>query len=385
MVSALSPINFGPSQQEPNLMESYLSGRQDYQKSQLNDQAIQQNNQELSQADYEKAVQRLSVLGRLATKAKEYQTIEERQQFAQSLNPEMLKSVGIDPEMVKTVSLDDKSLDGIIAQANAALPQTRATGEAASFNEMTRGLNDVDKEKARRVALGLDPRMQGSAAITIADRNLTNTVGESEAEIERKKKQAIADVEMKNNPLIAANTDIERAKVELTTRPLIEAATTKAKLETENKVGKEQTQNTASSKLEDATLLYNDLANADLNKVYGKGESLYPDWARSQEGINMIAKRNQLVAMLKLGASGELKGQGTITDPERQMIGEAATLLTNPDISPQLAKDALDRAMVVLRRNAGKPSGQSSSQNMGEGVIKQSKKLTYDPATGTFK
>lgn len=106
-------------------------------------------------------------------------------------------------------------------------------------------------------------------------------------------------------------------------------------------------------KIEDADRVYKDLAGADLDKIYGRGESLYPDFFRSQEGIDMQAKRDQLVGMLQLGARGELKGQGQITEGEQKILSNSVTILANPNISPEAARSAIDDAMRILYRNAG--------------------------------
>lgn len=58
------------------------------------------------------------------------------------------------------------------------------------FEGMTAGLGEEDKEKARRVALGLDPRAVGSAAMTTATTGLTDQVAESESTIKGSVKQA---------------------------------------------------------------------------------------------------------------------------------------------------------------------------------------------------
>lgn len=51
------------------------------------------------------------------------------------------------------------------------------------FEGMTEGLSESDKDRARRIALGLDARAVGSSAITTATTGLTDTVAQSEAAI----------------------------------------------------------------------------------------------------------------------------------------------------------------------------------------------------------
>lgn len=51
------------------------------------------------------------------------------------------------------------------------------------FESMTSGLSEEEKQKARRISLGLDPRAQGSADITTATTGLTDVVAESKGKI----------------------------------------------------------------------------------------------------------------------------------------------------------------------------------------------------------
>lgn len=91
------------------------------------------------------------------------------------------------------------------------------------------------------------------------------------------------------------------------------------------------------------------LINADLSSIYGRGESLYPDLLRNQAGIDLMAQRDKFVGMLKLAAAGKMKGQGSISDSERKTLNDAATTLSNPNISPELAAREIQKANDALR------------------------------------
>lgn len=144
-----------------------------------------------------------------------------------------------------------------------------------------------------------------------------------------------------------------KADVRLRTGPEIESRVAEARrlatLQAEKQFGQQGQQN----RLEDFDTAYNLLKNADLDVIYGRGEAWVPEYLRSQKGIDLIARRNQIVGMLKLGARGELKGQGQITEGEQGILGQAITVLENPNISPELASKALDEARSVLYKNAG--------------------------------
>lgn len=133
----------------------------------------------------------------------------------------------------------------------------------------------------------------------------------------------------------------------------IETIVTTARETAKKDVEKKVTQEGQKTKLNQADEIYQELKKADLDKIYGFGESLYPDFLRSEEGVTLQAKRDQLIGMLKLAGRGELKGQGPITEGEQAIVAEAATILTNPNISPEAARKALDNAMEILYRNAG--------------------------------
>lgn len=55
--------------------------------------------------------------------------------------------------------------------------------ELQEFESMTSGLSEEEKQKAKRISLGLDPRAQGSADITTATTGLTDVVAESKGKI----------------------------------------------------------------------------------------------------------------------------------------------------------------------------------------------------------
>lgn len=136
--------------------------------------------------------------------------------------------------------------------------------------------------------------------------------------------------------------------------PQYKAAVSQAVEQAKVAVQKKVQQASQNYKLVSASRIYNNLKQADLDKIYGYGERWYPEFLRSQTGIDLLAQRDQLVSMLQLASAGELKGQGTVTDSERTMLANAATQLNNPTISPEMAKVYLDEAMQVLYRNAGK-------------------------------
>ena len=90
----------------------------------------------------------------------------------------------------------------------------------------------------------------------------------------------------------------------------------------------------------------------DLAKIYGRGEQFYPDVLRSDKGRELIAHRDRFVANLRLAEVGQLKGTGPITENEQLMLGQAATILTNPSIPAPVAERAIRESYAVMEGRA---------------------------------
>ena len=58
------------------------------------------------------------------------------------------------------------------------------------------------------------------------------------------------------------------------------------------------------------------------------------------------ANVDRLRALVSLENADKLKGQGQITEPERKMLADAATILSNKWISPEQAMQELERLSV---------------------------------------
>lgn len=147
MVSPQGSILAGIRSPQPDFAGALAGGMEFAQQRQMRDQQMQMNDQNMALAgrgmdireqqmgmqqqqhdqqtglvDYEVAVQKIRVANRLAKHARSLPEYE-RGAFVQSLNPDMLKSVGINPEGVSAIQLDDRSLDGLIAQTGSVLSE----------------------------------------------------------------------------------------------------------------------------------------------------------------------------------------------------------------------------------------------------------------------
>lgn len=155
-----------------DLVGSFLGGQQARQNLQIGQQQLAQSEQLMAQraqeaqqqvtrAQYDEAVQRMRIINRLARQVREIPSEQERQAFVQRLDPEMLQSVGVDPAQVSEVGLNDQSLDALIGQTQAVLPDVQGEQAPAGLREfegLTRGLSPEEVEQARRVQLGIAPR-----------------------------------------------------------------------------------------------------------------------------------------------------------------------------------------------------------------------------------
>lgn len=359
MVSPLNSIVAGI--QSPETGKDFLNSmafaqNQAAQKQNMDIQA-QQQSQNISEQDYLTALRKLKVINRMATDVKSLGA-DQRQAYVNSLNMDMLKGVGISLDEIKNAPLDDASLDNLISQTGAVIAQAGDQKRVQSSQILDDGTSiQVMSDGAISVKDPNGNPLQGNAAreaIKSAQEYGIKIAGQKSGT--RKREELGAEAGMR--PGIEADVTASKTAAEITTKtklaPEMEKAIVTARETAQAEAAKQISQQGQLNKLGDADRLYNTLSKSDLDLIYGRGEAWYPDFFRSQKGIDLIAHRNQLVGMLGLAARKELQGQGTITDSEATAVKEAATILGNPNISPEEARKALDSAMGIIYKNAGK-------------------------------
>lgn len=119
--------------------------------------------------------------------------------------------------------------------------------------------------------------------------------------------------------------------------------------------------------------LSNELANSDLDLIFGRGESLYPELFRSQKGIDLMAKKEKYIAGLQLAAAAKMKGSGQISDGERKILANSATILSNPNISPEAAREEIVKSQAIFNK-----------YGLSTGVLRDGKTPDKQPQTGTI-
>jgi hypothetical protein len=91
------------------------------------------------------------------------------------------------------------------------------------------------------------------------------------------------------------------------------------------------------------------LSNPDgLDSIYGKYDALKPDWALSQNAVDLKANIQTISSTLELAAAGKLKGQGTVTESERATLREVASNLKNYSMSAEQARKELLRVAPIF-------------------------------------
>lgn len=125
----------------------------------------------------------------------------------------------------------------------------------------------------------------------------------------------------------------------------------------------ESMKNLNAYKADDIIALADSLYNSDLTKIYGYGESKFPDEWRSEEGQLLLSQRNQLIGQINLLASKDRpKGEGSISDPERKTFAEAASILGNPNLPPKAVKSEIARIRGLINKSYGRVDKQEPTQ-----------------------
>lgn len=259
---------------------------------------------------------------------------------AQNLMAKQLKGLGFTDEEIAKTSMtfqEAGGVEGLKAVFGMAKEGADDPSDVRSF-KFFQSLTDDQKRqflqlkregktfKAGDVTVGVDPLTQRGEAIQIEGLD-ASTVTE------------IQDV----------LTDLAADK---------EGAKAKAKELAKKMVSDKAGEEAAGKTLDDANSIFTSLESADLDLIYGKGESVWPDLLRSQEGIDLMAQRDKLIAMLKLAERGKLKGQGQVSDSEQKILSQSVSVLSNVDISPTLATAALAEAKASMMRTAGVKSAE---------------------------
>lgn len=312
-------------------------------------------NQQNTQFDQGQVFQRSKVILKTMEALERIPDEQTRRSVLQQAMPELQK-FGVNIGDASQIPLDTQSIQNYKASVSGLVNDPKKTTAIATFERQAAaaGLKPgtPEYEKAARIALKLE---SGAGSLTkderiASDAGMTSSVAQSQATIEGAKSGAKEEAKL---------------GVQLKLEPQITRANEEVKAAVQKRLEQEGQKN----KLEDVQFISDNLLpkNSDgsydlstLKMIYGKGEGLYPKMLRSQKGVDALAQRDQLIGILKLAARGELKGQGPITEGEQAILGQAVTMLEEPDISPELAAKQIVRAFDVIKSKAG-VNGQSKA------------------------
>lgn len=336
--------------------QSILGGRQAYERSQLNQQSLAQGQQQLDKGQYDQAVQRLTVINKLATKAKSLGA-DQRYGFVQSINPDLLKSVGIDPAQVSSVQLDDNSLDALIAQTSAAIPQGHFRKESVNTDK---GLQVFDPSTGTyTAATGTDGKPLVGAAY---DPTVKGNVVAAEQDARNK-----SDLALK--PIIASETDKAKAGVELATKPGITKAVTEAgttaEITAKNKADAEANLPVIEDTANNLISSIDGVLNHPGRKFATGGYSMLPVVPGTSQA-DFVKRMDQINGQSFLQAYQSLKGSGAITDIEGKKAGDSINRMSRASSDSEFDSAANDFKNIIkqsVERARNKSDKKDSSSN----------------------
>lgn len=244
---------------------------------------------------------------------------------------------------------------------------SRPSSEYQTFDRLTRDLSPEDRERAKRIELGLDPRAVGSAAITIAETGRTGQVAGSQAVIEGEKAGAkeLAQLEAqgKLKPAIASAIRQAEEQAKLNIARQGDAGTEAIAL---------NMYETAMSGLSDA------LGNTETGPVYG----LVPAITSNQQiADGAIAAMAPILKGLFRTA-----GEGTFTDKDQELL--TAMIPTRKD-SPEARAAKIENIDAIVRAKLSKGAqvrqDSQSPAPAAQPAAAQPKRYRFNPQTGRLE
>ncbi len=359
-IMATPPITMGV--QSPNIAQQLLGSVAQGQGIAANRQAMDQSarNSQIQddEYNYQLGIRKLQVIGRLAQQARQLKTPEQRAQFVQSINPQMLQSVGIDPAQAASVPLDDAGLDNYIAQVNSVLPQDKMQQRVQSSQILDDGTTIQILSNGQRIVT--DPagnRITGQAAVDAirqANEYGTRLQGERAGSRTTAGLEARAIIE----PELKANIKQAEQDVKLATEPEIKSAERTAVQSAENRtVYKTQ----ALAAAENVPTLKRAIQlQKEINS--GGGANALRRMA-NYLGVSS-ADEGELNSLFGQNILGQLKSTfgGNPTEGERQALEQAqASFSQTGKINIRLLENALKLADLRIRR--GRSAARQDNDN----------------------
>lgn len=258
----------------------------------------------------------------------------EQLQAAQSQNALARAQLAAMPAKMQQEAMD-REMEKKIAMQDAGLKLLKVTANVDEFNNRGRGIfGDQWVE------------MPQDTYNTIQERNAKN-----------QQQQFFTSVDANGNPILAKKEEgapvYVKPQAGLTPRPTdpLKQQLMQAQLDAlKNKNNPKQSEEVKFEAM-DAYSTINDLMmpESGIDDIFGTIAGRTPNI--TQKSVDVAARKDNLVSLLQLAARGKLKGQGSVSDTESKMLANAATILANPTISPDLARKELARAKAYFERS----------------------------------
>lgn len=324
---------------------------------QLGEQRLQQGQQAISGEERRKQIEGSTLLGNFIDRLEQFDDPAVRLDVYQKAVPEMEKFGVTLPPNVAIENMTNEGLAPLKESVSAfrGMQSDQMSSGQREFQGLTQGLSAEDQEIARRIKLGLDPR----ASMDASEFGLRER---SKLEAQQGLKSEIAGDVAAASELgkIEAREGTATGQMQLQEQEM-EISQAKLKLEESRRNVEKQ----FSGKDIDTSAALNNidqlLSGDAYQSIYGKIDAKIPDLLRSQDSLDAIALRDQVVGLLSLESREKLKGQGTITDSEAASLERSATLLANPNLSNNLAREELERVRSIFSNKLDKkPQGSNA-------------------------
>lgn len=277
----------------------------------------------------EQALQKATILNQ-SSRALLGLPLEQRAAAFATLAPELQK-FGIDPAAFAGSQFTDEELNSAIAgtQGFISKPDT-LTSAQKEFASLSVNLSEAEKEKARRIDLGLDPRAVGSAGQTISVQGTADKVAAVES-------------------TLAGGKEEGKLIKQLKLKPKVEAAVVTAVAEAKAAVDAIGT-----AKSNNATLnLYDTAMSALVTSLGGTVTGPVAGWLPAVTANAQIAEGAIAAIAPVLKQLFRSAGEGIFTDKDQELL---LKMIPTRKTSPAARQSILENIDAIVRAKLGQPA-----------------------------
>ncbi len=219
MVSPLTPLTQGL--QSPNVGQELLGAIS--QGKQIRSQTLQNQarQQDVSEMDFQTGLRKLQIINKLAMNVKQL-PMEQRQAYVQSLDRNMLNSVGISSQDLASAPLDDAGLDQLISQTGSVIQGAMPDTGQANMQRGQGAIVKTDKGLAYSTPVFNPKTGQIEEKVTSISGDLVSREGETPDErsqraldLARSKKEAEQQINLETQPEIERQVALAKENVKI--------------------------------------------------------------------------------------------------------------------------------------------------------------------------